>query len=222
MFASKKQRMRIGRTLAGKDNEMKQLDARKLACPAPVLLAKETIEKEKPETMSVLVDNEAARENVSRFLRTRGYHVSAIEQGENFLVTGRREGSEESIAVKPLAPAPETKGARILVVIGSNKLGNGDDHLGGQLMINYIKTLKEMGPDLWQLIFVNSGVTLTIDDSPVLSELQEYERQGTIVLACGTCLAHFELTARKQVGESTNMLDIVMAQQHADKVITIG
>jgi len=202
---------------------MKQLDARKLACPAPVLLAKETIEKEKPGAMSVLVDNEAARENVSRFLRTHGYDVSAIEQGgDNYLVTGRREGGEEPAVAETLAAAPESKEARTLIVIGSNRLGNGDDHLGGQLMINYIKTLKEMGPDLWQLIFVNSGVTLTIDDSPVLADLQEYERQGTIVLACGTCLAHFALTARKQVGESTNMLDIVMAQQHADKVITIG
>lgn len=41
------------------------LDARGLACPAPVLMAKDAVEKENPADIEVLVDNEAARENVS-------------------------------------------------------------------------------------------------------------------------------------------------------------
>ena len=43
-----------------------------------------------------------------------------------------------------------------------------------------------------------------------------------IILACGTCLEHYGLTALKKVGSTTNMLDIVMATQLADKVITIS
>jgi selenium metabolism protein YedF len=89
-------------------------------------------------------------------------------------------------------------------------------------MISYLKTIKEIGNDLWQLIFVNGGVKLTTTSSPVLPELQEYEKSGVIVLACGTCLEHFNLTALKKVGGTTNMLDIVTATQLADKVITIG
>ena len=38
---------------------------------------------------------------------------------------------------------------------------------------------------------------------------------------CGTCLNHFKLLEAKQVGETTNMLDIVTAMQLADKVITL-
>jgi intracellular sulfur oxidation DsrE/DsrF family protein len=89
-------------------------------------------------------------------------------------------------------------------------------------MISYLKTIKEFGPDLWQLIFVNSGVKLTTASSPVLAELREYEKSGVIVLACGTCLEHFNLTAEKKVGGTTNMLDIVTAGQLADKVVTIS
>jgi len=50
----------------------------------------------------------------------------------------------------------------------------------GFLSLNsaYLKTIKEMGPDLWQLIFVNSGVKLTTASSPVLEELQGYEKVG--------------------------------------------
>ena len=44
---------------------------------------------------------------------------------------------------------------------------------------------------------------------------------GLLILVCGTCLDHFDLLGRKQVGETTNMLDVVTAMQLADKVINI-
>jgi hypothetical protein len=55
----------------------------------------------------------------------------------------------------------------------------------------------------------------------VLDELRGYEAGGLQILVCGTCLTHFDLLDRKQVGVTTNMLDIVTAMQLADKVINI-
>jgi len=43
---------------------MKEIDARGLACPAPVLQAKNAIEEEKINSIEVLVDNEAGKQNV--------------------------------------------------------------------------------------------------------------------------------------------------------------
>ena len=60
-----------------------------------------------------------------------------------------------------------------------------------------------------------------IDGSKVLEDLKNYEKEGLKVLVCGTCLDHFSLLERKQVGETTNMLDIVTAMQLADRVISI-
>ena len=50
---------------------------------------------------------------------------------------------------------------------------------------------------------------------------QALEQSGVRLLVCGTCLNHFQLLEAKQVGETTNMLDIVTAMQLADKVITL-
>ena len=100
-------------------------------------------------------------------------------------------------------------------------MGFGDDDLGLSLMVNFLRTLKEMGNELWRLTFVNNGVKLTIDSSAVLDDLRDYEKDGLKILVCGTCLNHFNLLERKQVGETTNMLDIVTAMQLADKVISI-
>ena len=90
-----------------------------------------------------------------------------------------------------------------------------------KLLVNFVTTLKEMGPELWRLVFVNNGVKLTISGSEVLPVLKEYEAEGLHILVCGTCLTHFNLLDKKQVGETTNMLDIVTAMQLADKVINI-
>ena len=106
-------------------------------------------------------------------------------------------------------------------MLANDCMGHGDDELGEKLMLSFLKTLREMGDELWRLVFVNNGVKLTIEGSDVLPVIQELEKEGVHILVCGTCLTHFDLLNQKQVGETTNMLDIVTAMQLADKVINI-
>ncbi len=57
---------------------MKEVDARGLSCPEPVLLAKAAVEAgDFPVT--VLVDDAAPFENVQRFAVNAGYQVSTAE-----------------------------------------------------------------------------------------------------------------------------------------------
>ncbi|TKB25206.1 sulfurtransferase-like selenium metabolism protein YedF [Desulfopila sp. IMCC35006] len=201
----------------------KIINACGLTCPAPVLLVKDSVEQNNDKEMTVLVDNGSSMENVTRFLKSRGYTVTDSQEGGIFRLEARchqRVGNDSQPETKKVSRDTATQ--KNLVLVTSDCLGSGDDVLGGKLMVSYLKTIKEMGTDLWQLIFVNGGVKLTIGSSPVLQELQEYEKSGVIIFACGTCLEHFGLTAHKKVGGTTNMLDIVMATQLADKVITIS
>jgi selenium metabolism protein YedF len=198
---------------------MKEIDARGLACPAPVLLTKESIEKEQPNLLKVIVDNEAAKQNVSRFLESQKFEASVQQEGDDFHVTGKQ--GESPFPEEIAAAEPETESKKIMVMVATDRIGYGDDELGLKLMSSFIKTLKEMGPELWRLVLVNNGVKLAIEGSEVLADLQEYENEGLHILVCGTCLNHFNLLEQKQVGETTNMLDIVTAMQLADKVINI-
>jgi selenium metabolism protein YedF len=108
-----------------------------------------------------------------------------------------------------------------MVLAGTDRLGTGDDFLGERLMVNFLGTLKEMGRELWTLVLLNAGVKLACTGSEVLTTLQELEAAGVQVLVCGTCLNHFKLLEQKQVGETTNMLDIVTHMQLADKVVSV-
>ncbi|PHR28519.1 MAG: sulfurtransferase-like selenium metabolism protein YedF [Desulfotalea sp.] len=201
----------------------KIINACGLACPAPVLLVKDSVEQAQEAQMTVLVDNAGSAENVSRFLTTKGYVVNEKKVDGVFRLEAARDPNATFAAEPQKSPHNTSdESQKVLVLVTSDSLGAGDDILGKKLMLSYLKTIKEMGPELWQLIFVNGGVKLTISSSPVLKELQEYEESGTIILACGTCLEHFGLTAQKQVGGTTNMLDIVTAIQLADKVVSIG
>ena len=198
---------------------MKEIDARELACPAPVLRTKAAIEKANPNVIKVIVDNEASKQNVCRFLESRNFETSINEDGNDFVIIGKRkEGISSEVSIDEKS---RTNTKKIMVMLATDRMGFGDDELGLKLMISYIKTLKEVGSELWRLVFVNNGVKLTIEGSEVLPVLQAYEKDGLHIMVCGTCLTYFDLLDKKQVGETTNMLDIVTAMQLADKVINI-
>jgi len=198
---------------------MKEIDARGLVCPEPVLQTKAVIEKTNIDALKVIVDNEAAMENVCRFLEFNGYKILTDRQEDCFVITGKLKTTLPNQVKKPAVKESEEQ--KIMVMCATDQLGSGDDELGSKLMISFIKTLKEMGPELWRLVLVNNGVKMAVEGSEVLPVLQEYAKEGLQILVCGTCLTYFNLLKKKKVGETTNMLDIVTAMQLADKVINI-
>ena len=113
-------------------------------------------------------------------------------------------------------------GNKTLVLLATDRLGKGDDELGGKIVINFIKTMKEMGDDLWRLVLLNGGVKLAVEGSEALPQLQELAGEGLGILVCGPCLKTFNLFEKRQVGELTSMLDIITSMQMADKVISLG
>jgi selenium metabolism protein YedF len=182
-------------------------------------MTKERIEQGGLSTLTVVVDNAAAKENVSRFMRTKGFEVQVEENSGEFHVSGSRD---ETTASEIFVPEPDSAAElKHLVMVGTEFVGRGDDELGQKLMASFIATLKEMGDTLWRLVLVNGGVKLAIEGSEQLEQLKELEKEGTTILVCGTCLNHFNLLEKKKVGETTNMLDIVTAMQLADKVISL-
>ena len=123
---------------------------------------------------------------------------------------------------KPGSAGQAQDGQKILVLVAADCLGKGDDELGRKIVINFIRTMKEMGDDLWRLVLLNSGVKLAVEGSEVLPQLQALAGAGLGILVCGPCLKTFNLLEKKQVGELTSMVDIVTSMQVADKVISLA
>lgn len=68
---------------------MTELDCTGLSCPIPVVKTKKAL-KDNPEGLNVLVDNMAAKENVSRFSATMGYNVTVTENDGTWKIEIRK------------------------------------------------------------------------------------------------------------------------------------
>lgn len=208
-----------------------ELDCTGLACPQPVMRCKNFIQDQRPTALRVVVDNQPARDNVTRFLKSQSYTLEDVAEKEGAYVLTARSDSEVEANIGESAPDQEPEAVDLvceprgsatsqLVLITSDCIGRGDEELGGKLMGNFLRTLPEMD-GLWRVILLNSGVKLAVQGSELLEALQELESSGVSILVCGTCLSHFQLLEDKAVGETTNMLDVVTSLQLAGKVITI-
>lgn len=108
-----------------------------------------------------------------------------------------------------------------VVIINSDKMGQGDEKLGARLMGNFLKTLLDAEKKPQMLVLYNSGVKLAAKGSPVLETLQSLENLEVEIICCGTCVNFYGLTDLIQAGRVSNMQEIVEVLTEAEKVITL-
>lgn len=109
----------------------------------------------------------------------------------------------------------------VVIVIASDQVGSGSEELGRVLTRSFIKTIKEAQPRPWRLVFLNAGIHLGLDESPVLEDLHSMERSGVDLLFCGTCLDYFHKKEHLRVGRVSNMGEIVECLMSAGRVVRV-
>lgn len=202
---------------------MKTIDARGLACPQPVLLTKKALEE--GDEVTTLVDNVAATENLRRFASSKGCEVQIRAENQWFHVELRRLGQAQSVTPQE-RPAPAaatgtgTNNGTVLLITSAD-LGRGSEELGQVLMRAFFHTLGEASDLPSKVIFMNSGVKLTVAGSPVLEDLKALDAKGVALFSCGTCLNYFELMPQLAVGGVSNMYEITENLLSAQKVVRL-
>jgi selenium metabolism protein YedF len=191
----------------------REIDARGLACPEPVIAAKKAIEE--ADDCVIIVDNEAARDNVCRMAKSQGCTTTVEEDAGTFSIHITADGGPG----KTEAGIPST--GPTVVVFPSDKMGQGNDKLGTVLIKGFFHALGEVSPNPDILIFFNAGVKLTVQGSDVLEDLRSLEEKGLTILVCGTCLDFYGLKEKLEVGIVSNMYDIAETMLSAGKVIRI-
>ncbi len=205
---------------------MQTLDYRTLPCPQPVVQCRNFLQENTVQELQILVDNEPAVENLTRYLEQQGFNVQHVAQGRDYALTAvKQEGGASTDAVQSSVQKSSQSTVdveateNILVFITTETMGRGDEELGTKLMTSFLATLPEMGKSLWRVVLLNGGVKLSAAAGAPLEHLQALEKAGVDVLVCGACLNHYGLLEQKAVGQTSNMLDIVTSLQLASKVI---
>ena len=189
------------------------VDARTLPCPQPVILTRQALDE--ADEVVTIVDNDAARENVSRLGQYQGLEVAVEEREDGTYLTLIRKSAGQP-EVQPVTMQDT------IILIGSDTLGRGGNpQLGSLLMHSFLNTLGAFNSRPSSIIFMNDGVKLVTEDSTAVGELKQLEEQGVEILACGTCLSYLKLADRLAVGRVSNMYDLADIMLRAGKVITL-
>lgn len=195
---------------------MKIVDARKKACPQPVIMTKKEADGG-AEEITVIVDNETAKLNVTKFGSQLKYTVTAEdkEDGTYILLKKSAESKEQSEKISKI------QDKNIGYLITTDKLGKGSEDLGRILMKSFLFTLSETKPYPDFLIFLNSGVKLATEGSESIDDLMKLKEGSVEIVSCGTCLDFFEIKSKLRVGSVSNMYDIVDMISNSTNTITI-
>ena len=190
---------------------MKEIDCRGMACPAPVVTTKKTLDELGEQPFVLIVDDPAARENVERFVKSQGALFQTEERAGTYYLRIQKGN--------PYGAAPSQPTEKVVVYVNSNLMGAGDEQLGALLMRTFFKTLSDLDRKPWRMIFINSGVKLTADGSEVLETLKTLADQGVEILSCGTCLDFYGLKEELRAGTVSNMYEIAQSLLKADKTV---
>ena len=193
---------------------MKTIDCRGMKCPKPVIMTKKEIESMDDTILEVIVDNDAAKENVSKYAKSIGLDSSIEEKDGFFYVKINKEASSCCKEINFNKNQP-------VIIITSDKFGTGDDKLGSALMKSYLYALGESDVKPKSLLFLNGGVKLTTEGSDVIESLKSLEGAGVEIMSCGTCLDFYNLKDKLVVGTVTNMYTIVEKMNGASNTIKI-
>ena len=186
-------------------------------CPIPVVKAKKAMEELKEDgVVVVLVDNETAVENLEKLAQQKGFEFSSAKTDDgNYSVEfavknagAQAEGGTEADAAK-----------KTVVVVSSDKMGEGSDDLGKMLMKSFLFALSEQEQLPDTMLFYNGGAKLTCTGSDSLEDLTSLSKRGVNIFTCGTCLNHYDLTEKLAVGEVTNMYVIAETLTKADLIV---
>ena len=199
---------------------VREVDARGLPCPRPVINTKKALEEIEAGKITVLVDSNESRQNVQRFAQSQGCQVEVREKDGIFYLDIVK-GQPVQIETTTGSSQVESRKNGDVVLITSEVLGTGDRRLGEILMKAFLNTLWDAETKPAKILFLNDGVRLTTEGSEVLETLHLLEKEGVQIFSCGTCLEYYQLKEELKVGLVTNMYDTVDSLLSASKVIKI-
>ena len=197
----------------------KTLDCTNLPCPQPVIRTKNELETRTDNQLTVIVDNDAACANVTRFAESQGHAVQTSEK-EGLFYLRIQKGEDGPVSEPPPISCDVEQKRNMVIYITSEFMGQGSDELGQILMNAYFETISHFATEISHIMLINSGVKLAIEGSEVLEQIRELEKMDIEILVCGTCLNFFKIKNQLGTGTVSNMFTILEALAKTDRVLS--
>lgn len=203
---------------------MKTVDARGLKCPMPLIETKKALkELAANDPLCILIDNEASKDNVSRFLSDNGMTPEVSGDGDLYKILVNKPAGQKSLPDTNVNDYCQTKteaqSAGYIVVFSKDYIGEGSEELGRELMHGFLETYLQLDDRPAKMVFMNSAVFMVLKDSPFLDTIKKIEALGIDLLVCGHCLKYFNKSDELAAGFISNGYEVISNLAKADKVI---
>ena len=129
---------------------MTELDYSQHQCPYPVVETRKQLLANPTETISVLVGDQTAKENVSRLANKMGYQVEEEAVATNYRMVLTPATSSNQQPPQPKVQKTEITGDTV-VYCGSDQMGQGAEEFGIELwehVGNVIEAMRRIAPEL--------------------------------------------------------------------------
>ncbi|MDO9341269.1 MAG: sulfurtransferase-like selenium metabolism protein YedF [Bacteroidales bacterium] len=202
---------------------MRIVDTKGQLCPAPLIATKRALkETAVGESFTVLTDNQTSFNNLTRFLKDNNADFQVSETAGVWTLTITKTTGDVTLAKAEEycnSSVSHFQKGNFIVVLASDKMGEGDDELGHLLMTNFIKALKDLDILPQKMIFYNNGVKLAANGSPVIEHLKDLEKMGVELLLCATCVNHYSIESIVGAGTLSNMYAIAEVMASTGNIV---
>lgn len=192
------------------------IDCKGLNCPIPVINTKKYFDSIEKGVGTIIVDNEVAKNNVVKFSKNSGFQYEVNKKENNVYEIKVTKGDAKSS--QNLQEPIEMIKRPLSIVVGSDRLGEGSDELGIALMKSYLFALSEADVIPENLLFLNGGVKLVVEESLTLDSVRKLKERGVNIQSCGLCLDFYGIKDKLAVGEITNMYSIVEIMNNSNTI----
>lgn len=195
------------------------------ACPIPVVKTKNAIrELGSSGVVEVSVDNEIAVQNLNKMAKQKNYEFSYEKKSDTEYIVTIGINSDSKTDTNTVSKISGTQKDEIslketVVVIDSDKMGDGDEEFSKTLLKGFIYALSSQDIPPAKIIFYNTGVKMTTKGSESIEDLKVLANASAKIYSCGACLNNYGLTEKLLIGEVTNMYDIAGYLLNADLVV---
>lgn len=197
------------------DDARNLIDARGSFVPLPVEDIKHRLIKSDEPYLVTIVDNPQDRDKVLSMVREMNLKAKVYNEESGYYIRIEKE----EVAGLPTELSADFEQ---VILVTSDKLGQGDGLIGRDLMEKCLKELTGSDVLPQTMIFTNSGVSLVCEGSPALGELMELERRKVRIFACDQSLLYYGLKEKLCVGTAIKVFTMVNYLTAATKVLTLG
>ena len=186
-----------------------QLDCRNLNCPEPLLRTKKALGELKiGESLEILVNDVAPRENIKRFLAKNGFEAKISQAGADTLIkTVKTDELKDENIDDIYCDVTAPKRGKV-IFLNEEQCGSGP--IGKSLLAKFLGAALILDEKPVKVICVNNAVRITTNRGHECFEaIKKLNEAGAEILSCGSCLEGYKLVDKLVIGEISNAYEIM-------------